>query len=1087
MDLCGQESLTISSGSSHTIVSPLYPAHYPNNFMCTWYVTSLDSGRPAIEFITFKTELPYDVLEIGEGKVMVLNTTLIKLSGFSAPKKVVSREPDMWLRFKSDFGTNDKGFSLRVFSVDSDVNACEPMHYQCPSVIVCLEMNQICDTVKQCLDGIDETDCDYCQSGLITVPDTTTVNLTSPLYPTNYPVNLECIWYVIADTQHRSIGVSFVEFHTEWGFDDLTIGYGVNVSLDSSVIALTGSELISNLPSYANLQSILVLPNSIITKNQPMWLKFTSDRGKTYVGFHAIIWSSTKEDCDSSETQCDSSEYSICYDGSKKCDGIHQCLKDKSDEKDCGYCGANKIFLQESLTHNLPSANFPQTYPSDLHCSWAVETTGEGFRVLVKIIEFQLERGYDFLIVDDVIDNERHEVTNIARLTGGVKVTKIASVYGQVNMEFVTDRTGGDKGFHLELTQVEHKDGYCEANEFTCGGSICTSIDAKCDGFNDCGNLRDEQTCDNIMCPGSYLCDRASGDVFQMCVPVDLICDGARDCPEADDETHCDEKRCPEECHCVYENSILRVSCVHGWNTQTLQLVAKTTNALTLSGGNISTLRPGLLKGFAFLKSLSLSNNSIEEILPRAFDGLGNLTWFDISRNKLRILRSRIFEELVVLHELFIFDNPTEIIQTDAFEGLSMVKYMVLIRNKDDLQTIYVEHGAFDGLENLETVYVDDHRMCCRFPYVEDCITLEPQPPLFMCGSLMQNVILRASMWVLGLSALIGNLFSIIWRFHQKTRSNTQAVQGYLIASLAASDFLMGVYMIIIASADLYFGDVYFIYSDSWRASRMCRFAGFMCLLSSESSVFFLTLISVDRLQSVVTPMSTARLTLRSTKMVSVVLWLMAFVISLVPSLMAGPDSDFYDLSDVCVGLPLITRPASYTVVDDTAHAVSDSLSFALPVAADSKPAWFFSIAIFLGLNLVCFICILLCYVTVFISLKITGKKFKRKRKRQEEIKMAIRMAVIVGTDFCCWMPVIIMGLLSQTGAAVIPLEMYTWSVVFILPINSSLNPYLYTIQSLISNRHHQVGVSTMGNSSTNPSQVQENAQMSRVQHTTNE
>ena len=29
-----------------------------------------------------------------------------------------------------------------------------------------------------------------------------------------------------------------------------------------------------------------------------------------------------------------------------------------------------------------------------------------------------------------------------------------------------------------------------------------------------------------------------------------------------------------------------------------------------------------------------------------------------------------------------------------------------------------------------------------------------------------------------------------------------------------------------------------------------------------------------------------------------------------------------------------------------------------------------------------------------------------------------------------------------------IPLQMYTWSVVFILPINSSLNPYLYTISS---------------------------------------
>ena len=61
------------------------------------------------------------------------------------------------------------------------------------------------------------------------------------------------------------------------------------------------------------------------------------------------------------------------------------------------------------------------------------------------------------------------------------------------------------------------------------------------------------------------------------------------------------------------------------------------------------------------------------------------------------------------------------------------------------------------------------------------------------------------------------------------------------------------------------------------------------------------------------------------------------------------------------------------------------------------------------------------------------------------QIRLAIRMAVVVGTDFICWMPIIIMGLLSATGAAEIPADMYAWTAVFILPLNSSLNPYLYT------------------------------------------
>ncbi len=63
---------------------------------------------------------------------------------------------------------------------------------------------------------------------------------------------------------------------------------------------------------------------------------------------------------------------------------------------------------------------------------------------------------------------------------------------------------------------------------------------------------------------------------------------------------------------------------------------------------------------------------------------------------------------------------------------------------------------------------------------------------------------------------------------------------------------------------------------------------------------------------------------------------------------------------------------------------------------------------------------------------------------------MAVKMALIVGTDFACWMPVIIMGILSQAGIVEIGPGMYAWIVVFILPVNSSLNPYLYTFYSKI-------------------------------------
>ncbi len=274
-------------------------------------------------------------------------------------------------------------------------------------------------------------------------------------------------------------------------------------------------------------------------------------------------------------------------------------------------------------------------------------------------------------------------------------------------------------------------------------------------------------------------------------------------------------------------------------------------------------------------------------------------------------------------------------------------------------------------------------------------------------------------MWILGLSALIGNLAVIIWRIKEKPskRNVTFTVQNFMISNLAASDFLMGVYMVILASVDVYYGDEYFIYSDSWRSGALCKFVGFLSLLSGEASVAFLTLISFDRFMAAVFPFSKLRFTSKMIKVVAVFLWSTCFIITIVPVMLAGPNSDFYDLSDVCIGLPLITRPTSYEL---QATGIGNKV-FDIPVAQDTKPAWYFSIAIFLGVNLLCFLSILVFYIAVFVRLRQSAKRVHRTKNRDDEKKMAIRMAVVVGTDFMCWMPVILMGVLSQTRLVVIP------------------------------------------------------------------
>ncbi|XP_072039665.1 lutropin-choriogonadotropic hormone receptor-like [Amphiura filiformis] len=660
-----------------------------------------------------------------------------------------------------------------------------------------------------------------------------------------------------------------------------------------------------------------------------------------------------------------------------------------------------------------------------------------------------MEDGYDFVTFGNGEESSEEDADVIVRLTGEAKLRTVTSSGSFMWINVASDRTGLAKGFLLHISQVNDVQAICNETEFDCGEGFCLDADAKCDGFQDCPNQQEENNCAYVTCPTSYLCEDSDTSNVSMCVALSQVCDGTMDCPQGDDEIRCDIKRCPDDCDCGFsETNDLQIVCNDGWTGDHLRNLPQISSTIHLTEGNITILRPGLFKAFFQVEALSLALNHIFDIQLRAFDGLGTITWLDLSYNGFLTLKRNMFEELQLLKDLFLVNVPLLSIENSAFVGLTHLERLVLVRGTDVVSDLVYTNDAFRGIEKLDVLYGDDHRMCCAFNHLSECVTLEPLPPLFNCGSLMQNAALRVAMWILGVSAVVGNFLVAIVRLKEKTESDTQLKQRLFISNLALSDLLMGIYMLILASADLYYGEDYYIFSDRWRTGLVCRIAGFIGLFSSEASVFFITLISVDRFLSVVFPLSQVKLRSKSSKMAVISLWLISFVVSIVPIVLAGPDSDFYDLSDVCIGLPLITRPARYNF---EASGVANQVTFDLPVAEDSKPAWYFSIVIFLGINLVCFLVIFLCYVAIFVSVKRSRKSAGRKESLNEEMKMAIKMAAVVGTDFICWFPVIMMGVLSQTGAVVIPLDAYVWSVVFVLPINSSLNPYLYTLATMIS------------------------------------
>ena len=303
-------------------------------------------------------------------------------------------------------------------------------------------------------------------------------------------------------------------------------------------------------------------------------------------------------------------------------------------------------------------------------------------------------------------------------------------------------------------------------------------------------------------------------------------------------------------------------------------------------------------------------------------------------------------------------------------------------------------------------------------------------------------------MWVIGWGALIGNTIVLVLRC-RTDHSVSAKTQGLFISNLAIADFLMGVYMIIIASADVYYGEYFYLFAVQWRGSVTCNVAGFIAVLSSETSIFILAIITIDRFLNVVFPYGKLKFRATSARVGVALIWIIAFVVSIVPLIANSYISGFYGLSDVCVGLPLnVESRETGELVPNYEKQVWEILR----QETTKRPSWMYSVALFLGVNFLIFILILLSYVVMFVQVRKSARSVANpvggsgSIDRAREVKMATRMAIIVLTDFFCWMPVIIMGILSQTGAVILPVSLYAWSVVFILPINASINPYLYTL-----------------------------------------
>ena len=494
----------------------------------------------------------------------------------------------------------------------------------------------------------------------------------------------------------------------------------------------------------------------------------------------------------------------------------------------------------------------------------------------------------------------------------------------------------------------------------------------------------------------------------------------------------------------LYDNNLVSLPTDLFNNMYELERIVLDNNYLVSLPAGVFTTTPNLT-------TLSVENNTITHITHGTFSNLTALIYLYLANNKLSFLSFDLFDDLINLDRLDLSNNAlTHIPRLGHMTKLSLI---AVVGNA--LTGITSE--IFNGVPETADIVVDQAVVCvCYMNRSESCFNTKKQSPYLTCGWLLSLSVLSIFTWILGLCATLGNGFVLLWRQFKHGGHGPNRVQSLLLSNLALSDLLMGIYLIIISSADAYYGEYFPMNAEEWRTGFICRIASTLAITSSEASVFFVTLISIDRFINIKFPYTIYKLRIKSTRWASSVVWCVSLTLGLTASILAGRNPKFYDNSHICIGLPLArlvnydTNPVSLGVVD---YTTLKHITFDKVTNETRSPGLYFSVAIFIGLNMLCFLLILACYISIIKTVSQTSKEASRQREMAEEIRMTIKVSAIVLTDFCCWFPICLIGALVQVGIMTIPPDIFAWVVTFVLPINSAINPFMYTIGTLIGDK----------------------------------
>ena len=375
-----------------------------------------------------------------------------------------------------------------------------------------------------------------------------------------------------------------------------------------------------------------------------------------------------------------------------------------------------------------------------------------------------------------------------------------------------------------------------------------------------------------------------------------------------------------------------------------------------------------------------------------------------------------------------------------------------------------------------------------------DCADLSDECNELCSKKLLEETFLKGLSWLIGLLAIVANIVIIGKSLATLKRCKTSValINRVLIIMIALGDFLIGCYLFIIATYDsIIFKQGYCKGQITWITSWECSVIGVLSTIGSQISLFSMTGLSIVRIYGIWNFMKiTGEVTLIKVLKIGAAilsLILVSATIAVVPIVESFEDFfvngvRFSDGLKIFIGTP---DKATITGVIEAYHGRTKDTSLRWKMLIEMAREMFShdfnyedltanvdkvdfygndGVCLFkyfvqnqdpqkvfvwsiLVLNFICFVLISISYLFIGILSRRSSKGLasseNNRQLAQRNNRMNRKVAIIITTDFLCWVPFILICILHSVEV----IDATPWYSIFsmvILPVNSVINPLLY-------------------------------------------